>query len=140
MVKDCIFCRIVLGELPCDTVYEDDLVLVFFDIAPITLGHALVIPKEHHTSATTLPPHLSARIMEVAPTIATALMRSTGSDGFNLQLSNGTCAGQVVPHVHLHLIPRKPDDGVMMPVGKARYESAEQKAEILETARKRLSQ
>lgn len=138
MVKDCVFCRIVAGELPCDRVYEDDLVLAFLDIAPVALGHALVIPKHHHTSITTLDPELSARVMAVAPRIAVALMRATDSDGFNLLLSNGTCAGQVVPHVHLHIIPRKPDDGIQLPVARASYESPEQKAGILDNARKRL--
>jgi len=138
MIKDCVFCKIVAGQIPCDKVYEDDLVLVFLDIAPITLGHSLIVPKEHHTSVTTLPPAVAGRLMEVAPRIGSALMRATEAGGFNLILANGTVAGQVVPHAHLHVVPRHVDDGVLMPVGRMSYPSPERKAEILAAARTRL--
>jgi len=131
MISNCVFCKIVAGEIPCDKVYEDDLVLCFLDIAPLTLGHALVIPKEHHTSATTLTDEVAARMFQVAPKIGQALVRATDGGGFNLLLSNGPCAGQVVPHVHLHIVPRRNDDGVILPTKTAAYESPEQKAEIL---------
>jgi len=131
MISNCVFCKIVAGEIPCDKVYEDDLVLCFLDIAPLTLGHALVIPKEHHTSATTLTDEVAARMFQVAPKIGQALVRATDGGGFNLLLSNGACAGQVVPHAHLHVIPRCNDDGVILPTRTAAYESPEQKAEIL---------
>jgi len=131
MISNCVFCKIVAGEIPCDKVYEDDLVLCFLDIAPLTLGHALVIPKEHHTSATTLTDEVAARMFQVAPKIGQALVRATDGGGFNLLLSNGACAGQVVPHAHLHVIPRSNDDGVILPTRTAAYESPEQKAEIL---------
>jgi histidine triad (HIT) family protein len=138
MIKDCVFCKIVAGQIPCDKVYEDDQVLVFLDIAPITLGHSLIVPKEHHTSVTTLPPATAGRLMEVAPRIGSALMRATDAGGFNLILANGTVAGQVVPHTHLHVVPRHVDDGVIMPVSHASYPSPERKAEILAKARARL--
>ena len=134
-----MFCKIVRGEIPCDVVFEDDMVLAFLDIAPLAPGHALIIPRQHHTSVTTLPPDLAARMMQKAPGIATALMRATDAGGFNLILSNGTVAGQVVPHVHLHMVPRQPDDGILLPTTTVPYESEDQKAEILAKARKRLS-
>jgi histidine triad (HIT) family protein len=138
MIADCVFCKIVAGQIPCDQVYEDDLVLVFLDIAPIALGHSLIVPKEHHTSVTTLPGAIAGRLMEVAPRIGSALMRATEAAGFNLILANGTVAGQVVPHVHLHVVPRHADDGVVMPVGRTSYPSPERKTEILAAARARL--
>ena len=138
MIKDCVFCKIVQGQIPCDKVYEDDLVLAFLDIAPLTLGHTLIVPKEHHTSVTTLPPACSARLMEVAPRLGSALMRATEAGGFNLLLANGTVAGQVVPHTHLHVVPRHVDDGVVLPTSRTTYPSPERKAEILEKARARL--
>jgi len=137
-MKECVFCKIIAGEIPCDRIYEDNLVLAFLDIAPISLGHTLIIPKEHHNSSTTLSTQLAARIMDMAPKIGVALMRVTGCDGFNLMLSNGACAGQVVPHVHMHIIPRKPNDHIVFPVGQASYESSEQKAGIIGNIRKRL--
>ena len=139
MIKDCVFCKIVAGEIPCAKVYEDALVLAFLDIAPLNPGHTLVIPKEHHTSATTLPPESAARVMEAATRIARAMMRAVDADGFNLLLSNGACAGQVVPHAHLHVVPRFPDDGIVLPVRTRPYASDEQRDAILARARKRLA-
>lgn len=138
MIRDCVFCKIVQGQIPCDKVYEDDLVLAFLDIAPITLGHTLIVPKEHHTSITTLPSACCARIMEVAPRLGSALMRATEAGGFNLLLANGTVAGQVVPHTHLHIVPRHVDDAVVMPTGRLTYPSPECKQGILAKARARL--
>ena len=83
----------------------------FLDVAPINPGHSLIIPKEHHTSLTTVPEETLARIMVLAPVIAQAIVREVDGDGFNLHLSNGQCAGQVVPHAHLHIVPRSPTDG-----------------------------
>lgn len=139
MITNCVFCRIVQGEIPCDRLYEDGDVLAFLDIAPLSLGHALVIPKEHHTSLTTVPAALSGRLIAVASRLGPALMRATGAGGFNLILANGEVAGQVVPHVHLHVVPRSVDDAVVMPVSRVAYPSPEARATILEKARARLS-
>lgn len=139
MIRDCVFCKIVNADLPCDKVYEDEDLLVFLDIAPLAPGHALIIPKEHHTSITTVPPTVAGRLMQVAPQVAIALTRAAGADGFNLLLSNGACAGQVVPHAHMHLVPRKADDTIVLPARTAKYESDEQKAEILRKTRERLA-
>ncbi len=138
MERVCIFCRIVKGELPATKLYEDDLVLAFLDIAPINKGHCLVIPKGHHNSLTTVPAEQSARMMTVATQLAAALMRATDSDGFNLLLSNGTCAGQVVPHAHLHVIPRHAQDGVSLPSRSRPYDSDEEKEALVAEVRKRM--
>ncbi len=109
-MEKCIFCRIVNGELPAVKLYEDDLVLAFLDISPINYGHALVIPKEHHTGSTSIPEDISGRMFKVATKIGVAAKRSLDYDGFNLHLSDGTCAGQVVMHAHLHVVPRGVED------------------------------
>lgn len=137
-MKNCVFCQIVRGELPSAKVYEDESVVVFLDIAPLVKGHALIVPKEHHASLTTVPPALAARMMEVAPRIGAVLMRAIDGDGFNLLLSNGACAGQVVPHAHLHVLPRRGDDGLALPARQVHYETDEEKARILADARRRL--
>jgi histidine triad (HIT) family protein len=139
MENNCVFCKIIRGELPCVKLYEDDKVIVFLDIAPISKGHALVVPKEHHVSITSLPDSYREAMMRAAPEIGAALMRATDSDGFNFLLSNGQCAGQVVPHVHLHVIPRKPDDAFsMMPPVKATYADDAEKEAMAAEVRKRM--
>ncbi len=131
LMKDCVFCKIVRGEIPCARIYEDDLALCFLDIAPWNPGHALLIPKEHHTSLTTVPPPLAGHLFGLVPRLANAMTRATGSDGFNLLLSNGACAGQVVPHAHLHIIPRGPEDGLVLPARNRPYASEAARAELL---------
>lgn len=110
-MKNCIFCRIIAGEIPCTKVYEDDLILAFMDIAPINPGHILVIPKEHHTSVASIPENVGGRMFHVGSRAGVAMKRALHVDGFNLHLSDGTCAGQVVMHAHLHVVPRSPEDG-----------------------------
>ena len=137
-MKDCVFCKILRDEIPCDCVYEDDRVVAFLDIAPLSKGHTLIIPRDHHNSSTTVPAEVLGRMMAVVPQIGAAMMRATGADGFNLLLSNGACAGQVVPHAHLHVVPRSPTDGIRLPTDTVEYDSDEEKQDILTEARKRL--
>lgn len=138
-MKNCVFCRIVHGQLPCSKLFEDDLTFCFLDIAPITLGHALLIPKEHHTSITTVPALFLQRMLEVAPRIAQAIVRVVDGDGFNLHLANGACAGQVVPHAHLHIIPRSPTDGFSWGWRSLQYGSDLQKEELAQKVIARLA-
>lgn len=123
LVNDCVFCKILKGEIPSAKVYEDELVLVFLDIAPFNFGHAVVVPKDHHHSVTTLPAEYLARILAVAARVAPAIMRVTGAEGFNLFLNNGAVAGQVVPHAHLHILPRFVNDGVIIQAASKTYDS-----------------
>ena len=95
-MKDCIFCKIIRGEIPSVKIYEDDLVYAFMDIAPINFGHTLVIPKEHHTSTATIPEATCGRMFHVGARIGVAVKRALDADAFNLHLADGTCAGQVV--------------------------------------------
>lgn len=107
----CIFCRIVRGEIPCTRLYEDDEVLAFMDIGPIVKGHALVIPKQHVDPLTAAPPALLGKVIAVVQKIAQAQVDGLQADGVNVHQANGAAAGQVVPHVHFHVIPRFTGDG-----------------------------
>ena len=110
-MNDCIFCKIINGEIPSAKVYEDELVYAFLDIAPINLGHVLVIPKEHHQSASTIPEHIAGRMMRIGSRIGIALKRRDEYDAYNLHLADGAAAGQVVMHAPLHVVPRGVEDG-----------------------------
>ena len=110
-MSNCIFCQIIEGEIPSTKIYEDDLVLAFMDISPINKGHILVIPKEHHAGSSTIPEDVAGRMFHIGSRIGVALRRGLDYDGFNLHLADGTCAGQVVMHAHLHIVPRGVEDG-----------------------------
>ncbi len=112
MNNDCLFCKIVRGEIPSSTLYEDDEVLVFLDIYPIARGHALFIPKKHIIDICELNGEKKDFMMKL-PKIVKKLKEVTGATGINILQSNGEDAGQVIFHIHFHLIPRYPHDGVI---------------------------
>ena len=109
---DCIFCKIVAGDLSSQKVFENKDVVAFLDIRPLSSGHTLVVPKEHYTDLLSTPPDVLCKLTAAIPGISAAVVRATGAEGFNLLQSNDECAGQVVPHVHFHVIPRKSNDGI----------------------------
>lgn len=111
MNDSCIFCKIVKGDIPSTRVYEDDDVLAFMDIGPIVKGHTLVIPKTHYDPITQAPDDVLAKVIAVVKKIADAQMKGLKADGINIHQSNGATAGQQVPHLHFHVIPRFADDG-----------------------------
>lgn len=123
MSNDCIFCRIVRGELPSTKVYEDEHVLAFMDIGPIIHGHTLVIPKQHVDPITQATPEQLGRVIAVVQKIAAAQLKGLKANGVNVHQSNGSCAGQVVPHVHFHVIPRYEGDGHRWNWAAKKYES-----------------
>ncbi len=110
-MAECIFCKIVKGEIPSFKIYEDELVYAFLDIGPINFGHTLVIPKEHHESSATIPEATAGRMFRIGARIGVAQKREFECEAFNLHLADGTAAGQVVMHAHLHVIPRWVEDG-----------------------------
>jgi histidine triad (HIT) family protein len=110
MTTDCIFCKIVAGEIPSTRIYEDEAIIAFMDISPIIHGHALVIPKLHYKYITDTPAELLGRCLSVAKRVAQAQVDVLGADGVNLHQANGSAAGQVVPHIHFHVIPRFRND------------------------------
>jgi histidine triad (HIT) family protein len=109
---NCIFCKIVRGEIPAAKVWEDDAVLCFLDIGPLAPGHLLVIPKTHHAELSRMPAETCARLMQAVPRLGQALLAVTGAAGFNVLVNQGRAAGQEVFHVHVHVIPRAADDGL----------------------------
>ena len=109
---DCIFCKIVKGDLPSTKVYEDKRFLAFLDLNPINKGHVLVIPKDHHNTFLNTPVDLSKDVLALVKTLAPAVMTASGANGFNLLVNNGKTAGQLVDHVHFHIIPRLKDDNL----------------------------
>ncbi len=113
-MSDCIFCRIVKGQLPAARVLETPAVLAFLDIAPVNYGHTLVIPKAHYQDFLDLPDELWAEMGRAARRIAQALRATLLAQGFNLQMNNFEAAGQAVFHAHLHVIPRYFSDGLAL--------------------------
>lgn len=107
-----IFGKILDGELPCHRLYEDDHVLAFLDIGPISKGHTLVIPKERKTYLHELSDEAGAAIGRVLPRLGRAVMKATGATAYNVLQNNGSSAGQVVMHVHFHIIPRFGNQGL----------------------------
>lgn len=109
---DCIFCRIVRGELPSLMIHQDEWTVSFLDTGPVNRGHALVVPRRHAPSLHDLPAEVVAPLMRTVGLVSAAALRALGAAGFNLFLNDGVVAGQVVPHVHFHILPRYPGDGL----------------------------
>lgn len=111
MTEDCLFCKIVSGEIPSYRVYENEAVYAFLDINPASEGHTLVAPKKHFNSFTDLGAEDIAALFEAAKKVTLALEKAFSANGMNIGVNNGEVAGQEVPHVHVHVIPRKKGDG-----------------------------
>jgi histidine triad (HIT) family protein len=107
-----IFDKILDGEIPCHRVYEDDEVLAFLDVGPLSKGHTLVIPKERKAHLHELSDTSAAAIGRVLPRLCRAVMAATGAEAYNVLQNNGTAAHQAVFHVHFHIIPRLGDAGL----------------------------
>lgn len=137
-MKDCIFCKIINRKIPSVEIFEDELVFAFMDIAPINKGHILLIPREHHKSASTIPGDTAGRIFSLASRIGVALKRSEKAEGFNLHLADGECAGQVVMHAHMHIIPRWIDDGFHWNWRQLEYKNDNEKHTMADSIKKYL--
>jgi histidine triad (HIT) family protein len=110
-MENCIFCKLANGEIPTNTVYEDDGYRVILDNGPATRGHALVLPKGHYADLYEIPEDVLAGAAKVAKKVAATMKEKLSCDGLNLVQNNGEAAGQTVMHFHLHIIPRYKDDG-----------------------------
>lgn len=108
---DCIFCKLANGDIPTNTVYEDDDFRVFLDASPATRGHCLIVPKEHCNDLEDLDEKTAAKVLPLAKKIMKLLKDKLGWDGFNVVQNNRALAGQSVFHFHMHLIPRYEGDG-----------------------------
>ncbi len=107
-----IFGKIIDGEIPCHKVYEDDHVLAFLDVGPLSKGHTLVIPKERKAHLHELSDDSAAAIGRVLPRLCRAVMKATGAGAYNVLQNNGAAAHQVVMHVHFHIIPKFDEEGL----------------------------
>jgi histidine triad (HIT) family protein len=109
---DCLFCKMVAGQIPVTKIYEDEIVLSFLDIGPISDGHTLVIPKQHFEKLHECPAELLGRIFSHIGRIAGAVSAAMDSDGYNILCNNGRAAGQLIEHLHFHIVPRNTGDGL----------------------------
>ncbi len=137
MTSECVFCKIVAGKLPCSLIYEDDYIISFLDISPVVPGHVLVLPKAHHDNITVTPDDLLARCMQFVRKVATVQKRTLHADGVNVTQANGASAGQSVPHLHIHVIPRYADTHQNWEPGE--YNSPEDMAHMTHTIREALN-
>jgi len=110
--QDSIFTRIIRGEIPCHRVFENDRLLAFLDIRPLADGHTIVVPKRQVEFLEDLPPEDAAEIGRQLGRIARRVVQATGAEGYNILQNNGKAAGQEIPHVHFHIIPRRRGDGL----------------------------
>ncbi len=108
--SDCIFCKIIAGEIPSFKLFEDENTLAFMDINPASTGHALVIPKEHAADVHAVSEAAIAQTVKTAKMIALAIDRTLNPDGLNLLQCNGPAAAQSVMHFHMHVLPRREGD------------------------------
>ena len=131
---DCIFCKIVRGEIPSKKIYEDKDTLAFLDINPANPGHTLVVPKKHSEDLTKSDEEDIAKVMRVVKNITANLKEKMDAIGVNVLQSNGKPAGQIIAHTHFHVIPRYPNDVVVIS-----YQRVQLSDEQLEDIRKKLS-
>ncbi len=109
---DCIFCKIAAGQIPCHKIYEDEDVLAFLDVNPLSAGHTLVIPKTHNQTLDEVSEDVAAKIGRVLPRLSRAVKQATGINAWNILQNNGSEAHQAVDHVHFHIIPKDADGGL----------------------------
>lgn len=112
MTDETLFTRIIDGEIPSYTVYEDETTYAFLDANPLVPGHTLVIPKTPYQKLNEMPPDAAADVFSALPAIADAVETAVDADATTIAVNNGPAAGQEVPHVHWHIIPRFEDDGI----------------------------
>ncbi len=110
--ENCVFCKILNGDIPSTKLYEDEDFVIILDIGPATFGHALMIPKNHYANLFEMPEALLSKSVALAKIWGEKLVKAFGADGLNLVQNNGLAAGQTVFHYHLHLIPRYHNDAV----------------------------
>lgn len=132
---DCLFCKIIRKEIPAAFVYEDEAVVAFLNIKPVNPGHVLVVPKHHSDALQDAEPAVLDHWIRAIQTVAKAMMRGLGVQGFNLEQNNGAVAGQVIPHLHIHIVPRYPDDGLQHWAEKT-YATEEEKLAVADSIRR----
>jgi histidine triad (HIT) family protein len=132
--EDCIFCKVLAGDLPSEKIYEDDHTVAVMDINPWTRGHAVVIPRKHATNLFEIEDDELEHVAVAAKRVATMMRDTLGCDGLNLLQSNGRAAWQTIFHLHVHVIPRYDDDPLELPTHPQPAEP-EQLAEVAKVIR-----
>ncbi len=127
-MNNCIFCKIIAGEIPASTVYEDEDFKAIIDIFPAAKGHVIILPKKHCDNLYELDEDIAAKALSVAKKIAIAVKEELDCDGINLVQNNGEAAGQTVFHFHMHVIPRYSSDKVQITWTQGTYEDGEANA------------
>ena len=115
---NCIFCKIVAGQIPSFKLLEDEATIAFMDINPVSPGHALAVAKGHWPTVDVIPPDVLAAVARTAQKVAKAVFRELRPNGVNLVQANGEGAGQSVPHLHIHIMPRRPGDDISLNWGQ----------------------
>ena len=127
IMNNCVFCKIISGEIPGYKVYEDDSTLAFLDIAPVSHGHTLVVTKKHYANMEEVPAEELSDLIKAVKKVGRALKDGLEIQGYNIQVNNGPAAGQIVPHLHFHVTPRIEGDGLQLwPQGKYKDGEAEE--------------
>ncbi len=124
-MSDCVFCRIIAGEIPSATVFEDEDFKAIMDIAPAAKGHIIILSKKHYANLYELEDSVASKALIVARRIAQAMKEELKCDGINILQNNGEAAGQTVFHFHIHVMPRYNDDHVIVPWTNQKYEDGE---------------
>ena len=133
--EDCIFCKLANGQIPTNSIYQDEDFNVILDMSPATRGHALILPKEHADNLASLPDETAAKAFVLAKKMAGVMTEKLHCDGLNVVQNNGAAAGQTVLHFHLHLIPRYKGDGQQLgwAPGKASPQELEEVRDLLKS-------
>ncbi|MCR4335543.1 MAG: HIT family protein [archaeon] len=124
-MTECIFCKIGSGEIPAKKIYEDQNTIAFLDIFPSAKGHSLVIPKKHYSTLLDIPEMELKELIQIVQKVGAGIMKATQADGFNILQNNKEAAGQIVPHLHFHIIPRFKDDCLKLSFGSKQGEEKE---------------
>ena len=128
-VNDCVFCKIVAGKIPCMRIFENEQVLAFLDVGPVSDGHTLVIPRAHYGKLHECPEEVLVELSNCLSKIAPAVAGAMETEAYNVLCNNGRAAGQLVEHVHFHIIPRSDDDGIFSRWPAYEYEQV--RAEVI---------
>lgn len=131
----CIFCKIIAGEISSYKVYEDENTLAFLDINPVNPGHILVVPKKHFTNLEEADEETLCQVIKTVKKISSSLKKNLAVAGYNVAVNNDPAAGQVVPHLHFHVIPRLENDGLKLWPQKT-YEAGQAEAVLKKIASK----
>ena len=111
-MSECIFCQIIRKEAPASIVYEDEQVVAFLSNRPVNEGHTLVVPKKHYENIYDIPEEEAAYLFKIVKRVAHAVKDATGAEGIRIVQNNGEAAGQVIFHLHVHIIPMKPHNQI----------------------------